>query len=137
MTSITAELLRPPAPALPAMHAAAITEALAAFRRLARAEDLRAATVDLLGPLSDLQVVLAHDGHDVQAGHVADAMIALVGHEVPRQGEYDEETLERERWRRIDEAVDHLQAALSAHVWRAVMTIDVRVANAPRVREAA
>lgn len=137
MTSITAELLLPPAPALPSMHAAAITEALAAFRRLARAEDLRAATVELLGPLSDLQVVLAHDGHAVHAGHVADAMIALVGSEVPRPGDCDQETLERERWRRIDDAVDHLQAALSAHVWRAVMKVDVRIASEPRVRKAA
>ena len=137
MSSISAELMRPPAPALPDTYAAALTEAIAAFRRLNRSTDLREDTVALLGPLSDMQVLFEVGGHHVQARHVADALGAMVADQVAGTGEWDEETLERERWRRIDQAVECLQAALSAHVWRAVMPIEVREANSSRIQEPA
>ncbi|GEM_PF-3040027 len=134
---IFAELLPAPAPPLSAECAEAMACACRAFAALYTLDDLQAQKPALLTSLKSMQQRFAHEGHAVQAAHLADAIAVLDAEMVPGCGEWDEETLENEQFRQIDQAAEHLKAARDAHIWRPVMQVEVRLPIDERIAEPA
>lgn len=124
--TVVAALQTPPAPRMPAAFERALVEACAAVRRTSREQDqgVASAGAGLIPDLIDMERRFRAGGYPVQASHVRAAVDGLVGKSAPRTGDVDEETLERERLRRLDDALDHLQLALAAHCWRDVVRVE-------------
>lgn len=134
---IVAELEQVSASPLSAECADAMATACRAFVSLTTLAALTAEKPKLLASLRAMQARFKLDGHVVQAAHLADAITVLDIDVVPGVGDWDEETLEHEQFRQIDQAAEHLKAARDAHLWRTVMPVEIRVSVDQRLAEAA
>lgn len=128
-----AQLQQPPARKLPPPFETALCAALEAFQVAGRDDDPAAAAAALLEPLQDMRRRFETAGYPVQAAHVAAACHALSTPRAVKPGDFDDETLERERWAVLDQAQAHLQDALVADAWRPVMDVEATLVDGDRM----